>query len=742
MISVQHLKMKQTYIFEFKILYKLALMATCAFQLTALQASPMSEAMTRLSDDHFISRELRLSDLGVNAPRVLTGMDTSQVFYMPVPKNVPIYQGKINFDANYRKGDSGPFGIKVSVNDVAGVTERLVNDTGSINKTLPVTSRGDGSGFIRLAVQTQAKQDLLQCGDGLSTLNSFSVLPDSRLSYLVDSRSITSLSDAWNMLPVKPTLMISGEKISRASYDSAWRMSVALNHLGRKVNIQSFPSIGQEVDIDGLTVPSVLSKIPAFTALQGKSTYQINDVAEIGALIFLNAVPVHADLVIMDSELTDGINTALNALRAQLESDSDAVNAFDAWREKRVLVNPPLNQSSQIWLSSLGKQPVVMISAEGGEHAVGILDSFWKDILLSSRIEAFQSRAPELVSGSTVRLINLGNRSSNLDVLSDSSWTTSFPLSAISRDSQSPNELVLDVGAAPGEVGGGPIVSVFWNEILLIAHRMKGDGGNERIVAHIPRYVVGVNNSIAIRFQRQPFSDQCKVTPQAYPVAVLPTSHIVLSQKKSEGTFVSTLPFLASTPSIIVPERYLDRASSSLKSVTTMVLAGGLPATRTALVVVPNGDRYIPKQPFLSMEVPIGDVTTSVEVSDGPSLRIGGKAQPWINIAGLKNLSVAELVNSNGEHGVFWQTVGSQSAEEIVRFSLDRGDLVVIGPNGPVAWVDSKNPSAGEAAAPGGTPFYGWGQYLQWAVPMLGVGMLLVLFLLLAARSARRKRNS
>jgi hypothetical protein len=173
-----------------------------------------------------------------------------------------------------------------------------------------------------------------------------------------------------------------------------------------------------------------------------------------------------------------------------------------------------------------------------------------------------------------------------------------------------------------------------------------------------------------------------------------------------------------------------------------MVLAGGLPATRTALVVVPNGDRYIPKQPFLSMEVPIGDVTTSVEVSDGPSLRIGGKAQPWINIAGLKNLSVAELVNSNGEHGVFWQTVGSQSAEEIVRFSLDRGDLVVIGPNGPVAWVDSKNPSAGEAAAPGGTPFYGWGQYLQWAVPMLGVGMLLVLFLLLAARSARRKRNS
>ena len=142
------------------------------------------------------------------------------------------------------------------------------------------------------------------------------------------------------------------------------------------------------------------------------------------------------------------------------------------------------------------------------------------------------------------------------------------------------------------------------------------------------------------------------------------------------------------------------------------------------------------------MEVPLKDTVSVVQLIDNSGLRIGGQPLPWINISGLQNLTTVELIRASGIDGVLWQTLGSPNQKHEQHYALHRGNLGIIGADGPIAWIDSKHPDAGEARAPGSIPFYEWRQYIQWTVPMVGVLLLALVILLIAARRAANKRRN
>ncbi|KAG0732143.1 hypothetical protein G6F23_014611 [Rhizopus arrhizus] len=105
-----------------------------------------------------------------------------------------------------------------------------------------------------------------------------------------------------------------------------------------------------------------------------------------------------------------------------------------------------------------------------------------------------------------------------------------------------PDELVMDLAAAPGASSTRPVASVFWNGILLAAKQLDADGKPERLTARVPGYALGVTNAVRVTFQRQPVSVDCNEIPQGYPVNVLPTSYVKPGKAQPDGTFVGLLP--------------------------------------------------------------------------------------------------------------------------------------------------------------------------------------------------------
>lgn len=74
-------------------------------------------------------------------------------------------------------------------------------------------------------------------------------------------------------------------------------------------------------------------------------------------------------------------------------------------------------------------------------------------------------------------------------------------------------------------------------------------------------------------------------------------------------------------------------------------------------------------------------------------------------------------------------------------FTLHRGDIAIIGPQGPVVWIDSANPNASHPPRAGESAFFEWRRYISWGVPAISAALLAFLVLLILASRARRKRQ-
>ncbi|WP_230681569.1 hypothetical protein [Paracidovorax cattleyae] len=282
------------------------------------------------------------------------------------------------------------------------------------------------------------------------------------------------------------------------------------------------------------------------------------------------------------------------------------------------------------------------------------------------------------------------------------------------------------------------MASVFWNNVLLSARRLEADGRPERLDARVPGYALGLSNVVRVSVQRQPYSNDCNETPQGFPVNVLPTSYVRAGDSEPDGTFVGLLPLMSGTPVVAVPASYLADAPQSLARLIRIAVAAGVTPVRAEFAVVEQGKPFAPGRPFLALQVPVQGTEPKVQIQDA-HLRINGRNAPWLDVDGLARLSAVEVSRSNGQHGLVWQPLGEQTLAVQKPFVLNRGDIALIGAEGPVSWVDSSNPSASLPPGAGESAFYEWRRYLSWGVPLLSILLLVLLLVLVAAYRARRR---
>lgn len=706
-------------------------------------ASALGDAIRQLGASDGLQRSVTLKELGIVDPVVLAGTAT-QDFYLPVPRGLPLGDASIAFDGRYLKGEPGTSTVVISLNGTPAVSQTVPDGEGTLQRNLPVAQPARASDFVRLGVNWRNRNNSQQrCDENHSLANSLTISPQTRLSYRVDPRDVRTIEDVWNTLPVRTTVLVSGRQLEQASFDSAWRIGASLQRNNRRMQVRALPAVGEVIDLRSLEVPAALAGVPAFAALRGaEPQHKLASDAELGALLMLGAAQVSGDIVVADKALQQRLTAAFAALQAQLAADPDAGQALQQWRARRAPLASEALASQQLRALPMGRQMVLAVASDAGARVAGLQEAALQRLLVSDNVTVAAAQPPQWDEAKGIRLSSLGGSPDSFDVLSRGEWTMNFPLSAVASQGRMPGEITLYVAAAPGASATRPVATLFWNGMLLSARQLDANGQPERLRARVPGYALGINNTLRVSVQRQPYSADCNEIPQPYPASVLPAiSYVTPGKAEPNGSFIGLLPLLGARSQLLVPASYLSAAPAALERMANLAAASGLSASQAELVVAQADAPAKPSMPFVAMEVPVDGAKPLVTVTDGQQLRIRSKSLDWLDIKGLKQLSSAEVVTAGGQQGVLWRAIGEWTGGLGEPFLLNRGNIAVIGGDGPLAWLDSSNPDAGIPSGPREGAFHEWRNFLSWSVPGIAIALVVVVLLVLLAWAVARSKQ-
>ncbi|WDZ96238.1 cellulose biosynthesis cyclic di-GMP-binding regulatory protein BcsB [Herbaspirillum sp. WKF16] len=703
-------------------------------------ASGAAEAFRKLADDTWIQRRETLSTLGFTTPLVLASNDSSREIYLPVPASVPLSDAMLKMDARYLRADGGRTTMVLAVDTFPAAARAMTADQGDAGLALGIDGAPRANGFVRLSVNwTTMLSGQTLCSDPRTPGNVLRVAPTSAFSYRYDSRAIGDLRTAWGALPAVTSIMVAGKRLDPQSYDTAWRIGVALERAGKHSTVTALPQVGDKVDLSRLAVPEGLRAIPAFAALAGSGEHALKDQAEIGALMAIGQNGVDAqlrgDILVGDQKLLAGIDAAMAALQQQIQSAApDAAAPFAEWR-RRVQPQSSGLDGQELRLASAFGHPVILAGAQAGQAFATMFDSYWRNISGAPNLIARTAHKPA-TGEDFILLKNLGGAPGSFDVMSRADWTASFDIAEVASDGRLPSELVLDVSAAPGAGRTPPVASVFLNDVLLGARSLQANGQRERISARIPPGALAAQNQLRVAFVRQPSSDNCRETPQAFPVAVLASSHVKLARAKDEANFTGMVRRFAAGAELLVPKSYLDDVPASLQRVIMVAASTGLPPGKARLTVVDDGRDAAPAGDFLAFDLPFKDSRGMVQVKGNTLVMNDSSAKPMLDVSGFDRLGILEVAQAGGQQGVVWRSVGENKPVPAKPFSLSSGNVAAVAATGLLSEIDTNYSSGRDYVQD--APSITVPDILWWVVP-LSIIALFILLLVLASRARRRR---
>ena len=693
-----------------------------------------TDAFAALSSNSIASRTVTLSQLGVRDVTLGGSATARREFYLPVPVGIPLTDATLQMDASYLRGDGGRTSVVVSLDGSPVLAHGFTQALGDASASVGVDGTARNNGFLRVGVDWSSVINDNACTDQTAIGNVLRIAPTSRLSYRFDSALVTDLRTAWSALPQLPVVMVAGTALNANAYDTAWRASALMQRDGKTPQTQRLPQLGDVVMLNNVTVPPALRIFPAFAALAVTGPHKLANPAEVAALIGLAPRPGFApDLLVMDDASRTTLDTAVAALRNQVSGIAPgAVAGFDTWR-KRFMdpLTTPL-AAGEVRLAHLGAQDIVVVGDRAG---IAVLAQTWRPIDVSNRLIVHQIDTVVQADTDTIALSDLGGQPGTVDVVDQALWEANFDLGATSGNNRLPDQVVLDLAAAPSPNGGAPIASVYFNDVLIGAKLLKTNGLPQHLIAHIPRYSLAARNNLRVVLQRQPDAAGCTTRSRGYPVAVLPTSHLVLDDVKPDDDFTGMNARFTSHSSLLIPQAYLNDPVNTVSRVARLADAAGMSPLHAVLTVVPDQTSAKPDGTFLAVDVKLDDEQARVGASQDRLKLQDASGRTLLDLSGLSNLAVIDVAHSGQYAGVEYHSIGD-TAPLLPSFRLSGGDIAVVDNTGIVKQIDTLHPK-GVLEDEGS---YSLRQTLSWAIPAALV--VLFIILLLAAAWTRRKHQS
>lgn len=711
----------------------------------ALPLSPVHAAdtpagqFTEWAADATVTRSMTLRELGFRQPLTLSGQESQREIYLPVPAGVPTRDAQLQLDGRYVRGHTGRSSGLWSVDGDPVAARSITDAQGDASQLLGIDGLPRDNGFVRVGVGWWSVVSDYRCADQSAPANVLRLSPESRFSYSFDGRAVNTVAKAWGALPTRVRLLVDGKALQAPAYDAAWRVGAALRNGGKQVDVVALPVVGGTVDLTGIRIPASLQAVPAYAALAaGGSQHRIASLAEVGALLSLrDSGPLAVDVAISTDPLRAAVRAALDALAVEVgASGGDAAAAFTAWRGSDMVALEKGAGGASVSVAAVAGRPTLVVAAEAGAKVAGLLSEQWRAYALGRTLQVAQA-TPPAVGENAVLLSRLGNMSGTLDIVTRGDRTASFELGALSADGRLPDQVVVDVSAAPNAAGQGAVASIYFNDYLLGARVLAADGKPQRLVAKVPAYALAARNEVRVSFLRQPARPYCHDPATAFPVSILPSSHLTLAKRTLDTDFVGAASQLAHANEVFVPTTWLQDAPASLAKVIAIASAVGVSAQAAELKVVDAGTAITPDHPYLAFALAPSGVDPA-GLKDG-RLVVGGGKQPLLDLAGLDRAAAVQVVDAGGHTGVIYNDLGAQGPLLEQPFRLLRGDLAVLDGSGVVTDFDSRDPY-GARVADAGNPQPWWQQHMVWLLVLVG----LVVFALLAARvtQIRRRRKS
>ncbi len=718
----------------------LPLVLALAFPLSpAMAADTAAGQFSEWAGDATVTRSMTLRELGFRQPITLSGQESQREIYLPVPAGVPTRDAQLQLDGRYVRGHTGRSSGLWSVDGDPVAARSITEPQGDASQLLAIDGLPRDNGFVRVNVGWWSVVSDYRCADQSAPANVLRLSPDSRFSYRFDGRAVNTVAKAWGALPARVRLLVDGKALQAPAYDAAWRVGAALRNGGKQVEVVALPAVGSTVDLTGISIPASLQGVPAYAALAaGGAQHRIASLAEVGALLSLrDSGPLAVDVAISSDPLRAGVRAALDALATEVgASGSDAAAAFSAWRgsDMAALEKGPGNASLSV--AAVAGRPTLVVAAAAGGKVAGLLSEQWRNYALGRELQVAQA-SPAPVKQDAVLLSRLGNIAGTLDIVTRGDRSATFELGALSADGRLPDQVVIDVSAAPNAAGQGAVASIYFNDYLLGAKVLATDGKPQRLTAKVPAYALAARNEVKISFLRQPARPYCHDPATAFPVSILPSSHLTLAKRTLDNDFIGAASQLAHANEVFVPATWLQDAPTSLDKVIAIASAVGVSPQAAELKVVAAGSAISPGQPYLAFALAPSGITPA-GLKDGRLVVNGGDA-PLLDVAGLDHAAAVQVVDGGGHIGVLYNDLGQQGPSLEAPFRLLRGDLAVLDGSGVVSDFDSKDPY-GARVADAGNPQPVWQQHMVWLLVLVG----LVVFALLAARVAqiRRRRKS
>lgn len=714
--------------------------AACAGSVASAAPGDLAGAFAQLGAGRLETRSISLADLGVREPLVLRAPDANQELYLPVPVGLPVSNATLQLDAAYLRGNGGRTTFVLSLDGSPVQARNLTDAQGDGSVSIGVDGSPRASGFVRVGLQWSSVLNDAYCTDQTAIGNLWKVAPSTRLTYQFDTSAIADVRTAWSALPAKPVVLIGGGKLDANAYDVAWRLEALLMRTGASPVTQVLPAVGDTVNLGSVPVPAALQAVPAFAALAAGGQHKIADAAELGALIALAPAGAFApNVVVADDTLRAHANAALDALRAQVAAvSSDAAGAFDAWRARAAGPLAAPLEKGEVRLAHPGGLPAVVV---GDVLGVAALSRTWTPIDVANRFVVRElAAAPSLSAGGDsdeLALSLIGGTPRTLDVLTSAAWEANFDLAAVSGNGKIPRRVVLDLAAAPAADRNAQTASIFFNGVLIGAHLLDTDGRAQRVSADIPAYALATANTLRVLFQRQP-AGGCRPREQGYPAAVLPSSYLVLGQGPLGEDFTGMVVRFSHAANVLVPDAYLADPLATLPRVARLANAAGIAPTRATLQVVQGGQGAQPAGPFLAADVALDKEDGHASFDNGRMTLKGHGGSMLVDMTGLTNLGLIEVVRSGSTPGIVYRSVGATAPVLPASLQLLQGDVAIVDGSGVLKQFDTQY--AGGVPPVDDQRAWLTRHWAGWGIPTIAIVVLLVL--LLGAGIARKRARA
>lgn len=621
----------------------------------------------------WVPRTITFQELGFTEPVVLGYPDTVKEIYLPVPPGISLSGATLQLDASYVRADGGRTTLVYAVDGAPVTASNFTADRGDASAQVPIDGKPRPSGYVRLNIDWRtAVARENTCADARTPGNILRIEPSSKFVFRYDGSAVRDLTTAWGSLPPSPTILISSSRLAPELYDAAWRVGVALERAGKRPKFRTADGSGAA---------------PAQPATPGAAPAAAN-------------APGDPDIVIAGPGSGQQVG------------------------------------SREIRLGNMNGRPVILVAPDAGAQAAGLFTQIWQQAAAGTQLTVSAVDTPRNNDSNAVSLQYLGAKPASFDVLAHADWNAAFDIGSVAADGKGPGTLVIDVAAAPSAARTPPVVSVFLNDVLLGAKEMDANGKRERIVAPVPRYALQTRNVIRVSFVRQLASDRCRETPEAYPVSVLASSHMLLDKIEPSSDFTGLMAKFGSGGTLVVPQSHLNDAANTLPRVVRLAGATGLSPSRAKFQPVADGAHPKVAGPYLAIDVVPEGVGEGVKPEQDRLYLAGSKDRPLLDVRGLNRVGVLEVNGSGDSMGAVYRSLGAQAPAMEKPIQLSGGNLAIMGNNGLRTEVNTRDPSGQgimKEAQPGLFERGYW-----WLLPIVLLALFVGL-LVFASRMRRRK---